>query len=200
MADKAMDVYLNDHLAGAMLGSDLAERLRAQNEGTALGELMGSLAPQIEEDRQTLIGLMERMGSSKNPVKQCATWVAEKASRAKFSGLTSNQPELGTFMAIETLALGVRGKECMWKVLKEVADQHPPLASTKLDELIDRAQAQHSALERERVAHGRLALGSADRVQPSRPRPPILRKVMGGLAGGWRRGRSALGAGGHENA
>ena len=37
MADKAMDVYLNDHLAGAMLGSDLAEQLRDENEGTPLG-------------------------------------------------------------------------------------------------------------------------------------------------------------------
>jgi hypothetical protein len=182
MADKAMDVYLNDHLAGAMLGSDLAERLQAQHEGTALGELMGSLAPQIEADRQTLIGLMERMSTSKNPLKQSATWVAEKASRAKFSGLTSNQPELGTFMAIETLALGVRGKECMWKALKEVADQHPPLASMNLDELIDRAHAQHSALERERIAHGRLALGHADRVhRVGRTRRPRRRVLMGGV-------------------
>src|SRR4029077_16881630 len=54
MADKAMDVYLNDHLAGAMLGSDLAEQIRDQNQNTPLGELMQSLAPQIEEDRQTL--------------------------------------------------------------------------------------------------------------------------------------------------
>jgi hypothetical protein len=60
MADKAMDVYLNDHLAGAMLGSNLAEQIRSRNRGTPLGELMGSLAPQIEEDRQTLIGLMRR--------------------------------------------------------------------------------------------------------------------------------------------
>ena len=45
MADKAMDVYLNDHLAGAMLGSDLAEQIRSQNQRTPLGELMGVLAP-----------------------------------------------------------------------------------------------------------------------------------------------------------
>ena len=64
MADKAMDVYLNDHLAGAMLGSDLAEQLRKENEGTPLGELMATLAPRIEDDRQTLIDLMERMGTS----------------------------------------------------------------------------------------------------------------------------------------
>jgi len=72
MADKAMDVYLNDHLAGAMLGSDLAQQIRDHNENTPLGELMRSLAPQIEEDRQTLIGLMARMRISKNPVKQAA--------------------------------------------------------------------------------------------------------------------------------
>ena len=71
---------------------------------------MESLAPQIEHDRETLIELMQRLDTSKNPIKQTTAWIAEKASRAKFSGMTSGQPELGTFMALETLALGVRGK------------------------------------------------------------------------------------------
>jgi hypothetical protein len=97
MADKAMDVYLNDHLAGALLGSNLAEQLRSTNTGTALGQLMESLGPEIEDDRQTLIDLMDQMGTSKNPVKQATTWMAEKASRPKFSGLTSGEPELGNF-------------------------------------------------------------------------------------------------------
>ena len=35
MADKAMNVYLNDHLAGAMLGSDLAEQIRSEREHSA---------------------------------------------------------------------------------------------------------------------------------------------------------------------
>jgi hypothetical protein len=43
-----MDVYLNDHLAGAMLGSDLAEQIRDRHEGTPLGDVMGSIAPEIE--------------------------------------------------------------------------------------------------------------------------------------------------------
>ena len=160
MADNAIDVYSNDHLAGAMLGSDLAEQIQAQNRGTALGQLMESLAPQIEHDRQTLIELMQRLDSSKNPIKQATAWIAEKASRAKFSGMTSGEPELGTFMALETLALGVRGKACMWKTLKQVADQHPPIASMNLDELIDRARTQEYALERERLAAGTRALGN----------------------------------------
>jgi len=160
MADKAMDVYLNDHLAGAMLGSALAERLREENEGTPLGDAMSSLAPAIEEDRQTLIDLMDRMGTSRNPVKQATTWLAEQAARLKFSGLTSGEPKVGTFMALENLTLGVEGKVSLWKALKEVAAQYESLDSMKLDDLIERAEAQHDALERERIAAGTRAFGA----------------------------------------
>jgi hypothetical protein len=161
MTHKAMQVYLNDHLAGAMLGSDLAEQIQSRNQHTPLGELMQSIAPQIEEDRQTLIGLMERMGTPKNPVKQAGAWVTEKASRVKFRGLISGGPELGTFMAVESLALGVQGKLSLWRALQQVADQHPAIASVNLDELIDRAQTQYDLLEPERLAAGRLALSHA---------------------------------------
>jgi len=160
MPDKAMNVYLNDHLAGAMLGSDLAEQIRSRNESTPLGEVMELLAPQIEEDRQTLIALMRSMDGSKNPVKQAGAWVTEKASRLKFLGLSSGEPELGTFMALETLALGVQGKLALWRALNEVTDQHPAIASVNLDELIDRAAAQHDLLERERLTASVRALGS----------------------------------------
>ena len=160
MADNAIDVYLNDHLAGAMLGSRLAGQIQAHNHGTALGQLMESLAPQIEQDRETLIELMQQLDSSKNPVKQATAWIAEKASTAKFTGMTSRAPELGTFMALETLMLGVRGKACMWRALKQVADQYAPLASLNLDELTERADTQYELLERERLAVGTRALGS----------------------------------------
>ena len=160
MADRAMDVYLNDHLAGAMLGSDLAEQIRKRHEDTPLGDLMGSLAPQIEADRQTLVDLMERMDVSKNPLKQASGWVAEKASRVKFSGAVSGEPDHGAFMALETLTLGVEGKASLWKALKEVQGQYPPLGATNLDELIERAGAQHDLLERERLAAGTRALAT----------------------------------------
>lgn len=159
MTHKPIDVYLNDHLAGAMLGSDLAEQIQARSQDTPLGELMQMLAPQIEEDRQALIALMEQMGTSKNPVKQAGAWVTEKASRVKFSGLTSGDQELGTFMAVESLTLGVQGKLSLWRTLEQLADQHPEIASINLDELITRAHTQYDLLERERLAAGRRALG-----------------------------------------
>jgi len=36
-----------------MLGSDLVEQIRDRHEGTPLGDVMGSIAPEIEDDRQT---------------------------------------------------------------------------------------------------------------------------------------------------
>lgn len=158
MADKPMDVYLNDHLAGAKFGGGLADQLRSEHQGTPLGELMESLAPLIEQDRQTLIGVLEKLGTSENPVKQATTWIAEKVSRVKFAGMSSGEAALGTFMALETLTLGVEGKLSMWMVLKEVASRYPPLASVDLDELIERARSQHALLERERIAASKLAL------------------------------------------
>jgi hypothetical protein len=155
-----MDVYLNDHLAGATLGSDLAEQIRDRHEGTPLGDLMRSIAAEIEEDRQMLLDLIDRMNISRDPLKQATGWMAEKASRVKFGGLVSSAPDQGAFMAIESLTLGVEGKACLWKALKEVARQYPALEATDLDDLIKRAEAQHSVLEGVRLAAGRRALGN----------------------------------------
>ena len=158
MADKALEVYLNDHLAGAMLGSDLAEQIRERSEGDPFGEVMTGLAAQIEEDRETLIDLMEQLDVGRNPVKQATTWLAEKASRPKFSGLTSGEPEVGYFMALESMMLGVTGKLSLWHALKRVADRYPAIAATDLDELIRRATLQRDTLEEERLRTAERAL------------------------------------------
>jgi hypothetical protein len=81
---------------------------------------MRRLADEIEEDHQTLSELMETLGTSKNPVKQATTWLAEKASRVKLSGMSSGEDELGTLLALETLSLGVEGKKRLWIALKQV--------------------------------------------------------------------------------
>ena len=162
MPDKALDVYLNDHLAGATFGSELAEQIRSQTEGSPLGEVMRSITVEIDADRETLSDLMDRMGTPKNPVKQATTWIAEKASRLKLGGQTSGAPELGTFMALETLSLGVEGKASLWRALKGISPAYAELELMNLDDLIQRAEAQRRTLEGERLAAGMRALGDAD--------------------------------------
>lgn len=152
MANGAMHTYLNDHLAGAMLGSNLAKQIRRRTAGTPLGDLMGPLARDIEDDRRTLIGLMERMGTAKSPLKQIVAWVAERTSRAKLGRLRGGASGTGLFLSLETLALGVEGKLSLWIALRAVAGEHQALDPAQLGRLIERARAQRQLLERERMA------------------------------------------------
>lgn len=82
--------------------------------------------------------------------------------------MTTVEPELGTFMALESLCLGVEGKASMRKALAEVAEQAPSLASVNLQELIDRARTQHEPLEPERAAAARRVLGTASHLRTPR--------------------------------
>jgi hypothetical protein len=158
MAERPIDVYLNDHLAGATFGADLARRLEAQTEGTDFQREMSRLATEIEADLDTLTDLMQRMGSAQDPSKQVAAWVAQKASRLKLTGLTSGGDELGTFLSIEALSLGVEGKASLLTTLRELRDHYPELRSTDLDDLLQRAQRQRQVLETERIAAARRSL------------------------------------------
>jgi hypothetical protein len=160
MAHKAMDVYLNDHLGGATLGANLADQIADHAEETPLADVMTRLHAEIEADRETLLDLMERMDMTRNPFKQATGWLAEAASRLKFSGASSGDSDHGIFMALESMALGVQGKLSLWHALHEVRTDHPPLAATDLDALIARAKEQYATLERERLSAARRALGA----------------------------------------
>ena len=84
MGDRAMDVYLNDHLAGATLGSDLAEQIRARHEGDPLGAVMTPLAREIEEDRERGRRCQGRRAES----PQTSHWVVDgDGGRVKFNGV-----------------------------------------------------------------------------------------------------------------
>ena len=161
MAHKALDVYLNDHLGGATMGTNLARQIADHAEGTPLAGTMTGLHAEIDEDRATLLDLMDRLDVTRNPVKQATGWLAEAGSRIKFSGFASGQLDHGRFMALETLALGVRGKWSLWRALHELRDDHPELQELDLAELLARAERQYETLERERLVAGRVALGAA---------------------------------------
>jgi hypothetical protein len=163
MSDEALETYLNDHLAGSRLGTDLAGQIRDRSEGTPLHETMTWVATEIEEDREQLTQLMERVGASKNQVKQITAWVGEKASRLKLSelgGLLGGDEEYGLFMSLETLKLGVAGKLGLWEALARVASEHDGLEPAELETLADRARKQLDALEQARLGAASRALAN----------------------------------------
>ena len=160
MAHRPIDVYLNDHLAGATFGADLARQLEARTEGTAFQPETSRLAAEIEADLDTLSDLMERLGVTRNPGKQVAAWVAEKASRLKLTGVTSGNDEIGMLLSIEALSLGVDGKAALWATLRELRGHYPELASSDLDHLLQRAQSQRQILETARIAAAKRSLST----------------------------------------
>jgi hypothetical protein len=155
---RALDVYLNDHLAGSTGGVELAQRAAQQYEGKPLGSFFADLLADIQEDVATLEDVMKHVGTQTNPIKQAGAWIMEKVSRLKLS--VSATEELSVLLTIETLEMGVNGKLCLWRALKEVAEDYPQMAEYDFAGLAGRAEAQIAALEAERLKAAKAALAA----------------------------------------
>jgi hypothetical protein len=68
--NRRLAIYLNDHLAGAVVGTELAKRALRENRGSPFGEFLEWLLGEILEDRATLERLMGELGVSKSRVKR----------------------------------------------------------------------------------------------------------------------------------
>jgi hypothetical protein len=147
-----LGIYLNDHLAGAVAGSELARKLSADNEGTPLGTYLSTLAHAIDADRLTLEELMDRLDVDKSVLKQATGWVAEKLSRFKLSDQMTESTDLKRLLEFEMLGTGIHGKLAGWHALRQIRTSVPALAETDFDRLIARAEEQRDGLEQHRLA------------------------------------------------
>jgi hypothetical protein len=145
-----LSIYLNDHLAGATAGLDLARRAASNNEGTPYGRVLTEVAVEIAEDRESLIEVMARLSVGRDRVKVAAAWALEKVGRLKPNGSLVSYSPLSRLVEIEGLALGVDGKLSLWHSLKESHGDDPRLRGVDLDALINRARSQRRRLERQR--------------------------------------------------
>ncbi|MGH3934578.1 MAG: hypothetical protein ACRDS1_06315 [Pseudonocardiaceae bacterium] len=157
-AAQGLETYLNDHLAGAVTGSELANKISSDYAATRFGPFLAELARDIEQDKVTLEALMERLGIKPSTIKQAAGWIAEKASRLKMSETATGDQDLKLFLEFETLSLGIEGKLSLWRALIEVRNSHPELAATDLDRLAKRAESQRAGLEDHRLQVANRAL------------------------------------------
>lgn len=154
-------VYLSDHLAGAVAGLALAYRCRRNNRDHPVGDALGELIPQIEEDRDTLAGLMRSLGVPGSQGKRVAAAAAERVGRLKLNGQLLGYSDLSRLVELEGLSAGVETKERLWRSLR-AAHGHPALHGVDLDRMIERADQQRDRLEELRVDAARTAFGGAD--------------------------------------
>ena len=146
-----LEIYLNDHLAGATAARELARRAAGSNRGTVYAPVLESLAAEIDEDRETLLEIMKALNAGIDRLKVTAAWGAEKLGRLKLNGRLLGYSPLSRVVEIEGLALGVNGKLALWISLRALAASEPRLDEFDLDALIARAERQRDALESHRL-------------------------------------------------
>ena len=146
-----LGIYLNDHLAGATAGTELARRIAGSAQDREEHATLHALAAEVAQDRATLLDIMAALGIAIRTYKVYAGWIGEKAGRLKFNGRIFARSPLSRLEELELLRLGVEGKAAGWRTLRVLADTDQRLEPARLDELIARAQRQAELLEDLRV-------------------------------------------------
>jgi hypothetical protein len=155
-------IYINDHLAGAALGVELARRLRSSNSGDAeFGAPLARICGEIEEDRETLIRLADRLGIKRDQVKPALAKLAERLGRLKPNGHLRTYSPLSRVLELELLASGIGGKMQLWNALEESFGDS--LEGFDFHVLAERADRQGQVVED-------LHLAAVKRTLPAKPR------------------------------
>jgi hypothetical protein len=141
MKSSLLAIYLNDHLAGATIGRELARRTASSNRGTEYGPDLQRLAEEINEDRESLLALMRALKVTPDPLKVAGAWAAEKLGRVKLNGQLLGYSPLSRVVELEALSLGVNGKLSMWMALLEVLPDARP-GGVEIEQLAGRARGQ----------------------------------------------------------
>jgi hypothetical protein len=161
-ANRYLAIYLNDHLAGAAGGLELARRLRASNSGDPeMGEPLARICAEIEADRETLARLADRLGIRRDPLKPALARLAERVGRLKPNGHLRSYSPLSRVLELEILAAGIGGKLQLWNALEEAFGDS--LDGFDFHALAERADRQGREVED-------LHMAAAERAFPTKPR------------------------------
>lgn len=162
MSRTLLGIYLNDHLAGAMAGVELARRLvRTESEWAGNGKLE-RLAEEIEQDRATLLEIMAALGEPVRRLEMLTGWAAQKVGRLKLNGRVVTRSPLSRLVEFEAMRLAVEGKVAGWRTLRARAEADPRLDAARLDELIAGGRSQVTRLERLRSRAAAELFGSGE--------------------------------------
>jgi hypothetical protein len=144
---KYLDVYLNDHLAGATVGHELAKRAASSNAGTEYGDPLAEIEHEVAEDRASLVRIMERFDIKQDRVKTTGAYIGEKLGRLKPNAHLTSYSPLSRVVELEFLTLGVTGKLLLWNALLEIEPEDERLDRDELTVLAERAEGQRAQLD-----------------------------------------------------
>jgi hypothetical protein len=160
---KLLGIYLNDHLAGSVVGTRLARRIASHNEGNHYGSEASRLAEEIQQDKDTLEALMNRLEVRRKRFRLAVATIGETAARLKPNGRVFGYSPLSRVTELEALTVGISGKLELWQSLKATGER---VEGVDADQLIERAEDQRDRVRDLRLQAAREAFSD----QPQTPR------------------------------
>jgi hypothetical protein len=126
----------------------LARRLRGSNRGDAtFGQPLERVCKEIEDDRDVLEQVIEKLGVSRSTVKPAGAWAAEKLGRLKLNGRLRGYSPLSRQLELEGMLMGITAKMALWKTLAELDAVDAERIGVDFARLTARAAEQRSAVE-----------------------------------------------------
>ncbi len=154
-----LEVYLKDHYAAGVGALELIRHSRKSHEGTPWAAFFAELEIEVEADHEQLHYLIQALGLDDSGVRNAGAWMAEKLGRAKLGFAGGDTSELRLLQTLESLALGIKGKQLLWRALAAVRDLSPHLQKTDFKLLESRALAQLDRVEAKRLEAAQGSLG-----------------------------------------
>jgi hypothetical protein len=150
--------WLNDHLAAANAGVELARRTRDENRGTDFEQPLADLAAELEADRDALRAVLRELGLREDRVKQAGVWTAEKVGRLKLNGQwRGGYNPASRMVELDGLAAVVTFNRAAWQGLAALRAADGGPAERDLDELAARAASRLERLDELRARAAPLA-------------------------------------------
>lgn len=139
--------YLDDHLAGASAGRARARRMSEWYADLRIGPALEVVADQIDEEHAHLADLIDVLGLRPGLPLRVVARIGEAAGRLKPNGRGPFASPVTPMLELELLRSAVNGKQGLWQVLAEYADdlgleRHAYLRRVRM------AEEQEETLER----------------------------------------------------
>jgi hypothetical protein len=160
MANESLATYLNDHLAGSVVALELLDHLEEDGAGTAEASMLADVHADIAADRQELEAFMAQRGIAVSAPRKATGWLVEKLSELKLHLDDAGDGALRRLEALETISLGIAGKEALWHALAAAAENTPELGGLDYARLGRRAATQREVVEALRLHAAKEAFGT----------------------------------------
>jgi hypothetical protein len=154
---KTLEIYLNDHLAGARSALDLLEDIAGDDVEEGFATFVRELHEEISTDREQLQTIIDRLGVPPERFKQLLADLSETMGRVKLA--RAGAPDaLSRLLELETLSAGIWTKMRLWRSLAAADVLGDGFSDIDLDALHARGQRQLDAVEEQRLRAARAAL------------------------------------------